>query len=103
MSLGAGLPFARPARSALTLAAVVLGVTTVTFATGLAATLNSFGDGGDRTYDVTVYVGTHHNGKEVRRRAATVNSRRCWPPCRARVTSRRGRTTRCSSWAVRTW
>ncbi|GHH05353.1 ABC transporter permease [Streptomyces rubradiris] len=66
VSLGAGLPFARPARSGLTLAAVVLGVTTVTFATGLAATLNSYGNGGERTYDVTVYVGEHRHGKEVR-------------------------------------
>ncbi|MFI2760538.1 FtsX-like permease family protein [Streptomyces echinatus] len=63
VSLGAGLPFARPARSALTLAAVVLGVTTVTFATGLAATLNSYGNG-ERSYDVTVYVGDHRDGRE---------------------------------------
>lgn len=39
VSLGLGLPFARPGRTALTLAAVLLGVTTVTFATGLADTL----------------------------------------------------------------
>ncbi|MFF5533868.1 hypothetical protein ACFY71_15485 [Streptomyces cinerochromogenes] len=63
---GAGLPFARPARGALTLAAVVLGVMTVTFATGLAATLNSYGNGGAHTYDVTVYVGAYRHGKEVR-------------------------------------
>ncbi|WP_225827479.1 FtsX-like permease family protein [Streptomyces naphthomycinicus] len=66
VSLGAGLPFTRPARSALTLAAVVLGVTTVTFATGLATTLNSYGDGGHHTYDVTVYVGAYRHGEEVR-------------------------------------
>ncbi|WP_251092066.1 FtsX-like permease family protein [Streptomyces sp. Caat 7-52] len=66
VSLGAGLPFARPARSALTLAAVVLGVTTVTFAAGLAATLDSYGNVGHSTYDVTVYVGNHRHGKEVR-------------------------------------
>ncbi|MEV7815014.1 FtsX-like permease family protein [Streptomyces flaveolus] len=66
VSLGLGLPFARPARSALTLAAVVLGVTTVTFATGLATTLNSYGNGGAHTYDVTVYVGASRHGKEVR-------------------------------------
>ena len=41
-----GLPFARPGRSALTLAAVVLGVTTVTFATGLATTMDRFGTAG---------------------------------------------------------
>ncbi|MGW0769963.1 ABC transporter permease [Streptomyces sp. NPDC002676] len=65
VSLGVGLPFARPARSALTLAAVVLGVTTVTFATGLAATMNAFGTSGTHAYDVTVYVGTFRHGKEV--------------------------------------
>jgi len=35
ISLGLGLPFARPARSVLTMAAVVLGVLSVTFAVGL--------------------------------------------------------------------
>ncbi|EST20075.1 FtsX-like permease family protein [Streptomyces roseochromogenus] len=65
VSLGAGLPFARPARSALTLAAVVLGVTTVTFATGLAATMTAFGHG-KRVYDVTVYVGNFRHGKEIK-------------------------------------
>ncbi|GIE86840.1 ABC transporter permease [Actinoplanes regularis] len=40
VSLGLGLPFARPGRTALTMAALLLGVTTVTFAAGLASTLN---------------------------------------------------------------
>ncbi|MEU6666900.1 FtsX-like permease family protein [Streptomyces sp. NPDC046727] len=66
VSLGMGLPFTRPARSGLTLAAVVLGVTTVTFATGLAATLNGYGSNSHKTYDVTVYVGAYRHGKEVR-------------------------------------
>ncbi|MGW2488312.1 FtsX-like permease family protein [Streptomyces sp. NPDC001606] len=66
VSLGVGLPFTRPARSALTLAAVVLGVTTVTFATGLAATLDSYGNGRRADYDVTVYVGAQRHGTEVR-------------------------------------
>ncbi|MCP2324195.1 putative ABC transport system permease protein [Hamadaea flava] len=39
VSLGLGLPFARPGRTAFTVVAVLLGVTTVTFATGLADTL----------------------------------------------------------------
>ncbi|GIJ59335.1 FtsX-like permease family protein [Virgisporangium aurantiacum] len=39
VTLGLGLPFARPGRTAFTVAAVLLGVTTVTFATGLTATL----------------------------------------------------------------
>jgi putative ABC transport system permease protein len=42
VSLGLGLPFARPARSALTMAAVVLGVTSVTFAVGLASTVTAY-------------------------------------------------------------
>jgi ABC-type lipoprotein release transport system permease subunit len=40
VTLGLGLPFARPGRTVFTVAAVLLGVTTVTFATGLAGTLN---------------------------------------------------------------
>ncbi len=66
VSLGVGLPFARPGRSALTLAAVVLGVTTVTFATGLATSMTRFGEAGRDAFDVTVYVGTYKNGKEIR-------------------------------------
>ncbi|MGW0843816.1 ABC transporter permease [Streptomyces sp. NPDC002787] len=66
VSLGLGLPFARPGRSALTLAAVVLGVTTVTFATGLATTMDRFGNAGRDAYQVTVYVGAFHNGKETK-------------------------------------
>ncbi|WP_433789932.1 FtsX-like permease family protein [Actinoplanes sp. CA-252034] len=39
VSLGLGLPFARPARTALTMASLLLGVATVTFATGLSDTV----------------------------------------------------------------
>ncbi|MGA5816730.1 ABC transporter permease [Kitasatospora sp. NPDC094028] len=39
VSLGLGQPFARPARSALTMSAIVLGVVTVTVTTGLTSTL----------------------------------------------------------------
>ncbi|WP_329005031.1 ABC transporter permease [Kribbella sp. NBC_00709] len=42
ISLGLGLPFARPARTALTLAAVVLGVTSVTLAVGLGKSLTEY-------------------------------------------------------------
>ncbi|MGV9455120.1 ABC transporter permease [Streptomyces sp. NPDC003635] len=66
VSLGMGLPFARPGRSALTLAAVVLGAATVTFATGLATTMDRFGNAGRDAYQVTVYVGNFKNGREVR-------------------------------------
>ncbi|WP_431041732.1 FtsX-like permease family protein [Streptomyces sp. P1-3] len=43
VSLGLGQPFARPGRAAMTLVAVLLGVTTATFATGLASTVSKFG------------------------------------------------------------
>ncbi|MDL2080327.1 ABC transporter permease [Streptomyces sp. GXMU-J15] len=66
VSLGMGLPFARPGRSALTLAAVVLGAATVTFATGLATTMDRFGNAGRGAYDLTVYVGAHEDGREIR-------------------------------------
>ena len=66
VSLGLGLPFARPGRSALTLAAVVLGVTTVTFATGLATTMTRFGAAGRDAYQVTVYASNYQHGKETK-------------------------------------
>ncbi|MFF1379267.1 FtsX-like permease family protein [Streptomyces sp. NPDC058308] len=44
VSLGLGQPFARPARTLLTLAAIVLGVTTVTLSTGLTSTLVAYGN-----------------------------------------------------------
>ncbi|MFJ2829968.1 FtsX-like permease family protein [Streptomyces sp. NPDC087263] len=66
MSLGLGLPFARPGRSGLTLAAVVLGVTTVTFATGLATTMTRFGEAGLDAYQVTVYASRYQQGTEIK-------------------------------------
>ncbi|GAA3746652.1 FtsX-like permease family protein [Plantactinospora mayteni] len=47
VSLGLGLPFARPGRTALTISAVLLGVTTVTFATGLTSTVTRYADATD--------------------------------------------------------
>jgi putative ABC transport system permease protein len=44
VSLGLGLPFARPTRSALTVATVVLGVTAVTLAAGLTITATKYGN-----------------------------------------------------------
>ncbi|MEU3526537.1 ABC transporter permease [Streptomyces sp. NPDC038707] len=43
VTLGLGLPLARPGRALLTVASVLLGVATVTFATGLSATMVSYG------------------------------------------------------------
>jgi len=67
VSLGLGLPFARPARTALTLAAVSLGVLTVTLCTGLTSTAISYGDlaeshGGAQ---VTVTTGQARLGQAV--------------------------------------
>lgn len=42
VSLGLGLPFARPGRSALTLASVVLGVMTVTLAAGVTMSMTAY-------------------------------------------------------------
>ncbi|MBT2404232.1 MULTISPECIES: FtsX-like permease family protein [unclassified Streptomyces] len=69
VSLGLGQPFARPARTLLTTAAIVLGVTTVTLTTGLTTTMVAFGsaaqdDGGPR---VGVETGTPGNGHTVPR------------------------------------
>jgi putative ABC transport system permease protein len=58
MTIGLASPFARPARMAATLAAVLLGVTAVTFATGLVTTLRrAVADLNlTRTEQVQVYV-----------------------------------------------
>ena len=50
VSLGLGVPFARPARSGLTLAAVVLGVMTVTLAIGVTMSVNAYRDAVDPSY-----------------------------------------------------
>ncbi|MEU4604745.1 FtsX-like permease family protein [Kribbella sp. NPDC023972] len=66
VSLGLGLPFARPARTALTLAAVVLGVTSVTLAVGLGKSLTSYQTAASRTgaVDVTMSAGTAESGPQ---------------------------------------
>jgi putative ABC transport system permease protein len=64
VSLGLGLPFARPARTALTLAAVVLGVLTVTMCTGLTSTAISYGnlEEGHGSHQVTVTTSQTRQG-----------------------------------------
>ena len=64
VSLGLGLPFARPARTALTLAAVVLGVTSVTLAVGLGKSLTTYQTAASRVdaVDVTMFAGVAQNG-----------------------------------------
>ncbi|GAA2151350.1 hypothetical protein GCM10009760_46640 [Kitasatospora kazusensis] len=57
VSLGLGLPFARPGRTALTLASLALGVTTVTLATGLASSVNALMLTSKEDVQTVVYVG----------------------------------------------
>ncbi|WP_370363807.1 FtsX-like permease family protein [Catenulispora sp. GP43] len=71
VSMGLGLPFARPARSALTFAAVLLGVTTVVFANGLARTLSDASAASDRVGAVAFDVG-HAPAKQVNLDAAAM-------------------------------
>ncbi|MFG1906657.1 FtsX-like permease family protein [Kribbella sp. NPDC048928] len=59
ISLGLGMPFARPGRTALTLAAVVLGVTSVTLAVGLGKSLMTYQTAASRVgaVDLTIFAG----------------------------------------------
>ena len=66
LSLGLGLPFARPGRTVMTLAAVVMGVTAVTFATGLTATMTAYGDMTKPRSQSDVYVGQPRFGETAR-------------------------------------
>ncbi|MFD0635680.1 ABC transporter permease [Catenulispora yoronensis] len=58
ISLGLGWPFARPARTLLTLSAVVAGVTTVTLAIGMAGSTFRFGELHRRTDQVYFTTGS---------------------------------------------
>ncbi|MDH6580642.1 FtsX-like permease family protein [Kitasatospora sp. MAP5-34] len=61
VSLGLGLPFARPARTVLTMAAIVLGVAAVALASGLTSTMTAYGNAEELNgaYQVEVTVGGH--------------------------------------------
>ncbi|MFJ3963566.1 FtsX-like permease family protein [Streptomyces sp. NPDC090036] len=65
VSLGLGQPFARPGRTLLTMAAIVLGVTTVTLATGLTSTMLAFGEAGRGQPGARIHVeaGGPRNGR----------------------------------------
>ncbi|MEJ3748670.1 ABC transporter permease [Actinomycetes bacterium KLBMP 9797] len=56
VSFGLGTPFARPARAAVTVIAVLLGATTVVFATGLATSLTRVADGFNRISAIDIDV-----------------------------------------------
>ncbi|MQS11636.1 ABC transporter permease [Streptomyces kaniharaensis] len=60
VSLGLGQPFARPARSALTMAAIMLGVVTVTLTTGLSSTMIATIDPEENGRSTHVSVQTAH-------------------------------------------
>ncbi|MDY0811653.1 FtsX-like permease family protein [Kitasatospora purpeofusca] len=62
VSLGLGQPFARPARTLLTLAAIALGVTTVTLSTGLTSTMAAFGNVGKEDGGARIQVETGSPG-----------------------------------------
>ncbi|MFD8755511.1 FtsX-like permease family protein [Kitasatospora sp. NPDC059577] len=64
VSLGLGQPFARPARTALTMAAIVLGVLTVTVTTGLSSTLTKLMDHRDGHTHINVLT-AHFAGNKT--------------------------------------
>lgn len=64
VSLGLGQPFARPARTLLTLAAIVLGVTTVTLSTGLTSTLLAYSEIGREDGGARIHVTTGGSGND---------------------------------------
>ena len=65
VTIGLAAPFARPARTAITLTAVLLGATAVTFAVGLGASLNRVADGINHhgAEPVQVFVSPSGRGK----------------------------------------
>ncbi|AZM93579.1 ABC transporter permease [Streptomyces sp. W1SF4] len=64
VSLGLGQPFARPARTLLTMAAIVLGVTTVTLSTGLTSTMVAYGSVGREDGGARIHVTTGGAGND---------------------------------------
>ncbi|MFI9324015.1 FtsX-like permease family protein [Kitasatospora aureofaciens] len=63
VSLGLGQPFARPARTALTMAAIVLGVVTVTVTTGVSSTLARSMGAPDRSTHIDVQTSAFSENK----------------------------------------
>ena len=65
VSLGLGLPFSRPARTALTVATLALGVTAVTLAAGLTSSVVRYGQLQQRTGSVQVTASVRHTGHGI--------------------------------------
>jgi putative ABC transport system permease protein len=68
---GLGTAFARPARTAVTLVAVLLGALTVVFAAGLTSSLQQVAAAADRTAQVQVEVGLSGSGVRLKNGVAT--------------------------------
>jgi putative ABC transport system permease protein len=66
VTIGLGAPFARPARTAVTLAAILLGTTAVTFAAGLSTSLGRVANGLSRSTAVPVQVFLSGSGGEFK-------------------------------------
>ncbi|MEG3626481.1 FtsX-like permease family protein [Streptomyces poriticola] len=64
VSLGLGQSFARPARTLLTMAAIVLGVTTATLSTGLTSTMVAYGNVGREDGGARIHVTTGGSGDD---------------------------------------
>lgn len=62
VSLGLGHPFARPGRAFMTMAAIVLGVTTATLATGLTSTMVAYAGAGQGAGGRVVHIQTGTSG-----------------------------------------
>ena len=75
VSLGLGLPFARPARTALTVATLAVGVTAVTFAAGLSSSVIKYGQLQQRTGSVQVTAAVRHSSRSLPAVSATSDQR----------------------------
>ncbi|MFM9593403.1 ABC transporter permease [Streptomyces scabiei] len=78
VSLGLGQPFARPGRSLLTMAAIIVGVTTVTLTTGLTSTMVAYGNAGkgDGSARVAVRAESAAQGRDAPRQSDRQTERR---------------------------
>ena len=108
VTIGLAAPFARPARTVITLAAILLGATTVTLAVGLSSSLNLVVAGLSHDQAEPVQIGIprgrrprrrDQDGQAGRRRAAARLPPRRSVPSRQRC----GRSReRCATWPRRT-
>ncbi|GGN75477.1 hypothetical protein GCM10010112_46760 [Actinoplanes lobatus] len=64
ITFGLASPFARPARTAVTMVAILLGVTTVVFAAGLSKSLTELAAAGNRVEQVPILVAAGMHGPE---------------------------------------